>query len=556
MAHTSFISSIYKPEGDNTGGYKQLLFRPKRDIQDIPMPDEHYNIVDDITFAGGVTGFFEMYLTLYSTNVTIEQSQTPQGPIVDVKITGIVPGDSNINQGMFNYMMYERFILVGKDNEKVQRIFGTLENGMRFTWDYDTEEQPDGRRGYRISFTGQFAFAPYFYKSDVPVQVTGFDLVEVNDGNELIKLTSGQSYTCKNTLVDASFSLSKSQVTAYTGTLDISYQGDSLFNQVWRYYFSKEFKYQNKRITAQAEKKDPSNLYFTVRGFQNIELNTYNASNLDFSGIEVKKDAVEVLPPWPTGDHELALVGGEGLTTNGRFVSAWKDQAKSNDAAQSMAANQPRLYNTRNGVSAPYFDYQDDYLIISHSKDIDFDSDDPFTVVALMTSHSKKRGIFARFDRGGSIEPIHRLFAGRFNHDDIFLQYRDIDSNRLDVIFNKHLGQPDDNQKNWVYEILQMVAVTYNGSRNASGVKAYHTSYPSAVDGLKENTDVTIDRDNLNSSTLSALDMIVGDVRNTSLPGNPHSREIPELHMYRRELSFAELQQFADYFKKKYNLPY
>lgn len=195
MSATATIGNINQPDNSNLGSVKKLLFRPVRDISNIPEPASDHNITDDITFSTG-NGFYQMYVTLDTASVSIEESIDDQGPVCQVTISGLVPGDSNVNQASFYPMSYDRFIVIAEDNNGVQRIAGNLNNGMRFTYNYTTQDAVSGRRGYEIEFTGQFAIPPYYYKSNVPVDATGFDAVEVTDDGTTIALTSGETYTC------------------------------------------------------------------------------------------------------------------------------------------------------------------------------------------------------------------------------------------------------------------------------------------------------------------------------------------------------------------------
>lgn len=348
--------------------------------------------------------------------------------------------------------------------------------------------------------------------------------------------------------LDVSFDISDTTPRAYLDTVDITYTGGSVANQLWRYGFLQEFMNGNTLAMVQSLVENPS-LYFTKLGQQDIDLFTGNSSESGYAKVE---NAIDVQPAYPTNGLKLALFSDIGTTLDGSDgLSAWADQSgEGNDALQSTISNRP-LYvdDFKNGLPALKFDGTNDFVEIDHDSSIDFDNTDPFTFIFFAEIPNDATGtLWSKEDsnkRGLRIQSV-----GSGGLDDIRLWFiNDLGSNNyIRIRFNNCVGQLGTDG-------FQMFAFTYDGSSTAAGFKLYTTGTSSATSGLTEITDKNIVRDTLTGSTTNTDKVYLGAVQ-VSAQTLYFKNYLNETLVYNRVLTSTELDDLAEYYKIKYDLPY
>lgn len=133
-------------------GFVNLSYLPTTAIS----ADSYKHIVFDAVFFKGTIGNNLPFFTAKLANKTRAFSEsseiTPQGEIFTYTVTGQVYGDSEAIAKELTLMTSLRFIIKMKDAAKRERLIGSLEYPLRFTYSFQKNEQ-GGQQGYTVTWT-------------------------------------------------------------------------------------------------------------------------------------------------------------------------------------------------------------------------------------------------------------------------------------------------------------------------------------------------------------------------------------------------------------------
>lgn len=163
---STILQHIFPP-GDsarNMGGNQSFYFVPVADVVSIP-PVINGNISDDVVFDTD-KAWYEGYGTLDTKNLDEKQNDGgARSDFYDVVFSAFVPSNKPLMHDLFERMSAFKFIVLVKDNNGRQRLLGTLTSGMRFRFEYSSQNAAAGRNGYTVQFSRLLADRPPFYNS-------------------------------------------------------------------------------------------------------------------------------------------------------------------------------------------------------------------------------------------------------------------------------------------------------------------------------------------------------------------------------------------------------
>lgn len=143
---------------NNAAGYKRFFFIPKENVTDIPKPQANI-IATDITYDGE---WFAGNSVLQEIEVKYVKVNSENGPAYSIEISGKQPLHSPETESLFFEKDRREFIVILVDNNDQWRVCGTLERGLKFSY----ETLPDG---YRYTYAASYPKPLPFYRGEIQV---------------------------------------------------------------------------------------------------------------------------------------------------------------------------------------------------------------------------------------------------------------------------------------------------------------------------------------------------------------------------------------------------
>ncbi len=158
-----YIQSINRLKGeDNLAGLLEIKVCSKSEISNIPTPVNGI-VYGDITFIGGA-GFATWQATLEKARMKSDRDRTRDGSSSKNQLPFSIPKDKPGLRNMFTRMERDEFIVLYKDASGQQKIFGTLNKPVQFSFNHDSGDGFDSKNGFECLF--------YF---DGPDNISGYD---------------------------------------------------------------------------------------------------------------------------------------------------------------------------------------------------------------------------------------------------------------------------------------------------------------------------------------------------------------------------------------------
>lgn len=149
---------IAKPSGSNFGGLAKVQFCPVALVNAIQEGDTPVVLFKE----GGE--WFDLYLTPESAAASVDLQETEGEPLYKVEVTGRTPADGLLSGARFARLgQYKRVILRVVDQNKMVRLYGTLENPLQVQTNFSSGAKVRDLRHRQVSFKGILPDFPPIY---------------------------------------------------------------------------------------------------------------------------------------------------------------------------------------------------------------------------------------------------------------------------------------------------------------------------------------------------------------------------------------------------------
>jgi hypothetical protein len=144
------MNNFPNPPIDNIAGIADFNFIEVEGVNKIPIPIDH-RIIYVVTLVSPYT-----WLKGYSSIDTLQYSESSKvsdnGPYIEAQLKGFVPDSPEMLQQLVK-MDGRRFVVHLTDNDGLERISGTIDQPLIFSFDFETQTV-SGVKGYRYKFKG------------------------------------------------------------------------------------------------------------------------------------------------------------------------------------------------------------------------------------------------------------------------------------------------------------------------------------------------------------------------------------------------------------------
>jgi hypothetical protein len=188
----SYLKSIKRlSAAGNLGSIVTIQVSRKSSIVKIPDPVDGV-IYGDITFLAG-QGFFSWEVSMDSAGASSVSRKSKEGSSKGNRIDFIVPKDRADLRSMFEQAEKDELVLLFKDSNGVQKIFGLLHAPAQFKFDHETGDQVSGLNHYKCSFYYDGPDNMFEYNGAIPSAPAGPapSIVRYN-GNAIASLQPGE----------------------------------------------------------------------------------------------------------------------------------------------------------------------------------------------------------------------------------------------------------------------------------------------------------------------------------------------------------------------------
>ncbi|HMG93214.1 MAG TPA: hypothetical protein VK589_24325 [Chryseolinea sp.] len=168
----SYLSNISRFSGSgNRGGVIQLKVARAADVVSIPDPVAG-SILGDIVFSAG-KGFVTWYATLETTRNTSNSRTSREGAVKSNQLNFLIPKDRAIIKAQLDQCEDDEFIVLYKDSNGNQILFGLKENPVKFQYAHDSGDGFASFNSYESKFYYDGPDNRYFYNGTVTAQPPG-----------------------------------------------------------------------------------------------------------------------------------------------------------------------------------------------------------------------------------------------------------------------------------------------------------------------------------------------------------------------------------------------
>lgn len=147
---------------DNLAGLLDIQVCRKAEISFIPAAVNGVVYGSILFVAGG--GFIAWQATLEKARMKTDSDRTRDGSSSKSQLPFSIPKDRTGLRDMFNRMENDEFIVLFKDGSGKQKIFGTLNSPVLFSYNHDSGDGFDSKNGFECLF--------YF---DGPDNISGYE---------------------------------------------------------------------------------------------------------------------------------------------------------------------------------------------------------------------------------------------------------------------------------------------------------------------------------------------------------------------------------------------
>lgn len=146
----SYLQSITAFASDNIGGLIEIKVARKSEITSIQQPSGGI-IYGNITFLPGF-GFVTWAVTKDTPGADSNSRPSREGTTKGNRLRFSIPKDRADIRKMFEQAQDDEFVVLYKDANGKQKIFGSLTAPVKFRYNHSTGTQPSGKNGYECEF--------------------------------------------------------------------------------------------------------------------------------------------------------------------------------------------------------------------------------------------------------------------------------------------------------------------------------------------------------------------------------------------------------------------
>ena len=190
----SYLQNIDTFSGDNLGSLLELKVIRKDDIDSIPDPSDGV-IYGDITLKAGKAW------VLWSVTKNIPRHRASgkssmEGDYESNILSFIIPKDRADIRRMLELTREDELVVLFKDANGQWKVFGSLEDPVRFRYSHDSGGSASNRNAYSCEFYAEGLANSWFYNGAVGSPPVGAlpAIVKKDDGTVLASLSPGQTF--------------------------------------------------------------------------------------------------------------------------------------------------------------------------------------------------------------------------------------------------------------------------------------------------------------------------------------------------------------------------
>lgn len=179
-------------QADNLGGIITIQVARKAEITNINAPVNGI-VYGDIDFVASA-GFVLWQVTPETPGANSNTRTTKEGATKDNALKFAVPKDRSTLQAMFEQATEDEFVVLYKDANGLQKIFGSLDQPVKFRFSHGTGTSPAGKNGFDCEFYYDGPQNIYEYNGTIATAPAGPAPAIVNlNGTPIASLQPGQT---------------------------------------------------------------------------------------------------------------------------------------------------------------------------------------------------------------------------------------------------------------------------------------------------------------------------------------------------------------------------
>lgn len=190
--------------GDNVSGIVAIQLARKADFVSIPAPVGG-TIYNNIVFKSG-SSWNTWQVTLETPRITTRENTTREGSSKRKTLEFSIPKDRDTIRNMLALAERDEFIVLFKDANGKQKIFGSLQAPVRFEFGHDSGAQRGERNAYSCRFFYDGPDNEFFYNGTISAPVAGPAPAVVNfNGVPIASLAPGQTLNISSDFAFSSY---------------------------------------------------------------------------------------------------------------------------------------------------------------------------------------------------------------------------------------------------------------------------------------------------------------------------------------------------------------
>jgi len=145
--------SILNKVQNNTGGIKKFFFIPSADLKKDPRPNQNL-IVNEIPIKEG-SKWYKGEVTRFSLEYNERKRASEYPDYFEQSLQGVIGKSTPEKEEILSQFDNRRFTIVYLDQNGYLRFAGGKEDGLLFTWDFETGAEPGDRNQIAFTFEGE-----------------------------------------------------------------------------------------------------------------------------------------------------------------------------------------------------------------------------------------------------------------------------------------------------------------------------------------------------------------------------------------------------------------
>ena len=191
----SYLQNIDSFSGDNLGSLLELKVIRKDEIDSMPAPSDGV-IYGDIELKAG-KAWATWNVTRSTPRHRASSKSSMEGDYESANLNFMIPKDQASVRRMLELAQEDEHVVLFKDANGQQKVFGNLDNPVRFRFSHDSGAAHSQRNAYSCEFFSEGTTNSWFYNGTIAAPPSGTPpaLVKRDDGTVLASLSPGQTFT-------------------------------------------------------------------------------------------------------------------------------------------------------------------------------------------------------------------------------------------------------------------------------------------------------------------------------------------------------------------------